>query len=127
MTDLQEKKKSFRYLQRPGFMPVSDLGGNERKLAVSPLFLSQILYFFMLDVNYRSLCKNRGEKSISCPLFWIALLQIVTPRLEYGTNKNCITRGFFKEFKSEFFVTFSYPTDISYLEVKVNILHLFWR
>lgn len=82
-----KKKKSFSYLQRPAFTPLSDLGRNGRKLAVSPLFLSQILYVFMLEVNYRSLRKNRGEESILCPLLWTALLQIVTPRLEYGTKK----------------------------------------
>lgn len=62
------------------------------KFAVSLLLLSQIFYFFLLEVNSETYVKIEGRRvsHISygfLQLFWIALLQSFIALLKYDTNK----------------------------------------
>lgn len=119
-----------------------------------------MLYFFILEFNYLSMHKNRGEKSISYQL-WISAAALdhtasrlyTTPKIRYWQKPitaspqltqnlhirasnlqwtssillSLIRNIYFKEHKTEFCVTFSYPQIFILWGIKPNISHLFWR
>lgn len=119
-----------------------------------------MLYFFILEFNYLSVHKNRGEKSISYQL-WISAAALdhtasrlyTTPKIRYWQKPitaspqltqnlhirashlqwtssillSLIRNIYFKEHKTEFCVTFSYPQIFIFLGDKAEYFASFLK